>query len=182
MDAVPQLVCRIWDSHNTGWKSLILDLLVRSREMLSRVDGLAENILVPLPLVPGTFVYIRAGADFQRFGHDARWHRVVRPDASVCETSSDGEIFGPVEGLRRQANHATQEALQVVLDVFNTMENSTLQTADVRSEKDLLVLVFGHRAEEKLRFDCLHGILVHVAVLVCLRAKQDVFLGQVLVR
>ena len=71
---------------------------------------LADIDCVPGGLVPGAIGRVGTADGEEGFGHDARGHGVVGPDAAVDQAAGDVEVGGAVEDFGAEGDHAAGEA------------------------------------------------------------------------
>lgn len=126
------------------------------RRSRSNVDS------VPGRLIPGAVVWVRAADGEKRFGHDARGHGVVGPDAAVDEAAARFEVGGPVEDFGGQGDHAAGEAGQVLHGGFG-VDVAGVAGFGVAGEEDVGV-VRDHGAEEDVLREDGEGFFVHFSV------------------
>lgn len=83
---------------------LLFDSLSYSFAVAPKVDG-----FIPLILVPSAVIPVLARHCCQELGHDSRHGALVGPDAAVSQSSPILQIFGSVEDLACDGEHAACE-------------------------------------------------------------------------
>ena len=102
--------------------------------------------------------------------HDPSWHEVVCPDAAIDEFVRDVEIFGLVEDLCANGDHASGEAAKV-LDLRVEGNAKPGYCLGVAREKNIAI-VDCHGTKEDVLLDGDQGCLIESLILEFKASKE----------
>jgi hypothetical protein len=102
--------------------------------------------------------------------HDPSWHEVVCPDAAIDEFARDVEIFGLIEDLCANGDHASGEAAKV-LDLRVKGDAKPGYRLGVAREKNIAI-VNCHGTKEDVLLDGGQGRLIESLILEFKTSKE----------